>query len=300
MIDIKNISKSYDNVKSLENINSHIEDSSIYGLIGSNGSGKSTLLRIMAGIMRADSGSIEYDGISVYEAPEVKSTVMYLSDEQFFMPSATLDEMAALYASAYKSFSVLKYKELLGLFGLDGTRRISGFSKGMKKQASILLGLSCYPKYLLCDETFDGLDPVMRRLVKRIFANEVAENGMTPIIASHNLREIEDICDHVGLLHSGGLLFESEIDTLKSEIHTVQAVFDDGVIPSEAFAGFRVISEQQRGSLTTMVIRGEARAIEAILESNASKYSEMIPLTLEEIFISEMEERGYDYSKIVF
>lgn len=300
MIGIKNVSKSYGDVKSLTVINAEIDSGSIYGLIGSNGSGKSTLLRIMSGIMRPDGGSVTYDGRGVYENPEVKETVVYLSDEQFFLPNSTVDEMAYLYSSLYKSFSKVRYYELINLFGLDGSRRISTFSKGMKKQAAILLGLSCYPKYLLCDETFDGLDPVMRQFVKKILAQEVADRGLTPVIASHNLREIEDICDHIGLLHKGGILFESEIDALKQEIHTVQAVFEDGRTVQDVFSDFHIVSENKRGNLTTTVVRGEREAIEKAVRSSEPKYFELIPLTLEEIFISEMEERGYDYSNVIF
>lgn len=300
MIDIKNVSKSYGNIKSLEGINSKIDESTIYGLIGSNGSGKSTLLRIMSGILASDEGEVTYNEKNVYENPLVKSSIVYLSDEQYFIPNSNLDEMASFYSSVYRTFSKLKYSELIKLFELDGTRKISTFSKGMKKQASVLLGLACYPKYLLCDETFDGLDPVMRKLVMRIFVKEVAENGMTPIIASHNLREIEDICDHIGLLHRGRLLFESDLDALKSEIHTVQAVFDNGVDIGNVFEGLHIISEKKRGSLTTLVVKGDEDRIKKILSEKASKYVEVISLTLEEIFISEMEERGYDYSKVVF
>lgn len=300
MISIENISKTYGDIKSLSGINAEIGSGSIYGLIGSNGSGKSTLLRIMCGIMRPDSGSVSYDSQTVYENPDVKKTVVYLSDEQYFLSNSTPDEMARLYGSLYPNFSYKRYSELLNLFGLDGSRKISTFSKGMKKQTAILLGLSCNPKYLLCDETFDGLDPVMRLLVKRILAEEVATKGLTPVIASHNLREIEDICDHIGLLHEGGILFESEIDALKSEIHTVQGVFDEDKRAGDIFGDFHIVSENKRGSLMTAVIRGDKDAIENAAKAASPKYFEIIPLTLEEIFISEMEERGYDYSKVVF
>lgn len=300
MILIENISKSYGDIKSLTGINAVIGSGSIFGLIGSNGSGKSTLLRIMCGIMRPDSGKVGYDGQLVYENPSIKESVVYLSDEQYFLSNSTPDEMARLYGSLYPNFSYEKYNELLKLFGLDGSRKISTFSKGMKKQTAILLGLSCNPKYLLCDETFDGLDPVMRLLVKRILAEEVATNGLTPVIASHNLREIEDICDHIGLLHEGGILFESEIDALKSEIHTVQGVFGEDKRAGDIFVDFHVVSENRRGALMTAVVRGNRDAIEEAAKAAEPKYFEIIPLTLEEIFISEMEERGYDYSKVVF
>lgn len=300
MIQINNISKSYGDIKSLQGITAAIGSGSIYGLIGSNGSGKSTLLRIMCGIMRPDSGSVRYDEKEIYENTAVKETVVYLSDEQYFLPNSTLDEMASMYASVYPGFSRIRYAELLRLFGLDGGRKLSTFSKGMKKQSSILLALSCYPKYLLCDETFDGLDPVMRQLVKKLLAEEVIERGMTPVIASHNLREIEDICDHIGLLHKGGILFESELDSLKQEIHAVQYVCDEGAGAENVLKGFHKVSENKRGNLITAVVRGNKDEIENALMGAELRYHEIIPLTLEEIFISEMEERGYDYSNVVF
>ena len=300
MIEIKNVSKTYGDVKSLENINSTIAAGSIYGLIGSNGSGKSTLLRIMSGIMRGDEGQIDYDGESVFENPDVKKSFVFLSDEQYFLPGSTLDEMAGIYASFYPDFSREKYHELAKLFNLPYDRKINTFSKGMKKQASVLLALASNVKYILCDETFDGLDPVMRQLVKKLLANEVVTNGMTAVIASHNLREIEDICDHIGLLHKGGILFESELDSLKREIHAVQIVLEDDIKESDVFADFHVVSSTKRGSLSTIVVRGERDAVEAAAKAASPQFCEIIPLTLEEIFISEMEERGYDYSEVLF
>ena len=188
---------------------------------------------------------------------------------------------------------------ILSIFGLDPSRKISTFSKGMQKQSAILLGLSAKPKYLLCDETFDGLDPVMRQFVKRILADAVAEEGLTAIIASHNLRELEDICDHIGLLHKGGILFESEIDTLKENIHTVQAVFSREITTDE-IAKIGTVSIKQRGSMVTAVVRGSEGEVREKIEALGPEFYEIIPLTLEEIFISEMEERGYDYTKVVF
>lgn len=299
MIKICGVSKYYDDFKSLDAINAEIADGSIFGLVGSNGSGKSTLLRVMSGIFRADDGEVLYDGENVYENVKLKDSIVYLSDDQYFLPNATLGDMAKLYASIYSSFSWEKYAKLLDLFSLNASRKIATFSKGMQKQAAILLGLSAKPRYLLCDETFDGLDPVMRQLVKRILADAVAEHGLTPIIASHNLRELEDICDHIGLLHKGGILFESEIDSLKENIHTVQAVFSRE-IGIEEIAKLGTVSIKQRGSMVTAVVRGTEDEVRAKVEGLAPDFYEIIPLTLEEIFISEMEERGYDYTKVVF
>lgn len=299
MIKICGVSKFYDDFKSLDAIHAEIADGSIFGLVGSNGSGKSTLLRVMSGIFRADGGEVLYDGENVYENVALKDRIVYLSDDQFFLPNTTLGDMAKLYASVYSSFSWEEYNKLLNIFSLSSTRKIATFSKGMQKQAAILLGLSAKPRYLLCDETFDGLDPVMRQLVKRILADAVAEHGLTPIIASHNLRELEDICDHIGLLHKGGILFESEIDSLKENIHTVQAVFSRE-IGIEEIAAIGTVSIKQRGSMVTAVVRGTEDEVRTKVEGLSPDFYEIIPLTLEEIFISEMEERGYDYTKVVF
>lgn len=299
MIKIQGVTKYYDDFKSLDAISAEIADGSIFGLVGSNGSGKSTLLRVMSGIFRADGGEVLYDGENVYENVILKDKIVYLSDDQFFLPNSTLGDMAKLYASVYSHFSWEEYNKLLNIFSLSSTRKIATFSKGMQKQAAILLGLAAKPRYLLCDETFDGLDPVMRQLVKRILADAVAEHGLTPIIASHNLRELEDICDHIGLLHKGGILFESEIDSLKENIHTVQAVFsrDIGI---EEIAAIGTVSIKKRGSMVTAVVRGSEDEVRGKVEGLAPDFYEIIPLTLEEIFISEMEERGYDYTKVVF
>jgi ABC-2 type transport system ATP-binding protein len=299
VISIENVSKTYGKVQSLAQVSATVGDGSIFGLIGSNGSGKSTLLRIMSGAMRPDEGQILYDGRPIYESPAVKDEVLFLSDEQFQLGGASLNDMQRLYASVYKNFDMERYHALCDLFHLEADRKLSTFSKGMKKQASILLALSCRPRYLLCDETFDGLDPVMRKLVKRLLAEEVATGNLTPIIASHNLREIEDICDHIGLLHGGSILFERELDDMKRDIHTVQAVFDR-VMHESLFDGLSPISLTARGSLYTMVVRGNEEEISAKIAALAPKFFEILPLTLEEIFISEMEERGYDYSKVIF
>ncbi|MBR5012084.1 MAG: ABC transporter ATP-binding protein [Clostridia bacterium] len=299
MIKINGVTKYYDSLKSLDGVNAEIPDGSIFGIVGSNGSGKSTLLRVMCGIFRADGGEVLYDGENVYENVKLKDRILYLSDDQFFLPSSTLGDMAKLYSSVYSSFSWETYHKLAELFGLPQKRKISTFSKGMQKQAAILLGLSARPRYLLCDETFDGLDPVMRQLVKRILADEVAKGGMTPIIASHNLRELEDICDYIGLLHKGGILFESEIDALKENIHTVQAVFKEE-IPKESLLSLNTVSVKHRGSMVTAVVRGTYDEVAKSIEALSPDFYEIIPLTLEEIFISEMEERGYDYTQVVF
>ena len=207
--------------------------------------------------------------------------------------------MANYFAAMYQRFSYEKFRELTGLFRLDSKRKLNTFSKGMQKQAHIILALSCQPDYLFCDETFDGLDPVMRQAVKRLLADAVVEHQMTPIIASHNLRELEDICDHIGLLHQGGVIFERELDHLQSNIHKVQCAFTNPK-GREDFTGLDIVTIEQRGSLSILVVRGSADETEARIKAMQPLYCELLPLTLEEIFITEMEVLGYDIQQLIY
>jgi ABC-2 type transport system ATP-binding protein len=297
MIKISGITKSFDKVRSLNNVSLCIEKGSIFGLIGSNGSGKSTLIRIMTGIYLPDRGEVTYDGVPVWENPLVKKDLVYLSDDQYFIPHATIADMMRLYQSVYPNFSEERYRELLKAFGLEEGRKVSTLSKGMQKQVSIALGIACRPKYLFCDETFDGLDPVMRQFVKRILAEDVAEYGLCAVMASHNLRELEDICDHIGLLHKGELVLEKELDEAKTIMHKIQISFEKSVCSAmeNVLSDLRPISLERRGSLFTMIVRGEEEELTEKLNGYAPLFMEFIPLTLEEIFISEMEEKGYEF-----
>lgn len=299
MIKIDSVTKDFEEVRSLDSVSVLVDDGSIFGLIGSNGSGKSTLLRIICGIYKPTEGEMLFDGVPVWENPLVKRNIVYLSDEQYFLPHSTIYDMMQMYKSVYPDFSLDKYNEYLTLFGLDDKRKISTFSKGMQKQASFLLGLSCRTKYILCDETLDGLDPVMRRTVCKIVAEEVAERNVTVIFASHNLKEIEDICDHVALLHKGQLILEAELDDIKLGIHKIQMSFPKDRVDSvkREFETLSPVSLEQRGSLFTLIARGEEAELSSYIDSLEPVFVEFIPLTLEEIFIAEMEERGYDYAE---
>lgn len=298
MMKMESVVKQYGSVRSLDSVTTAIDDGSILGLIGSNGSGKSTLLRILSGILAPDSGCVLADGSNIWENTEAKAKLLYVSDEPFFLPHTTLTEMGALYASLYPTYSAARFRELTGIFALDTRRRIDTFSRGMQKQAAVLLALSVRPKCLLLDETFDGLDPVMRQLVKRILAEEVAERGMTAVLASHNLRELEDICDHVAFLHRGKLLFQRELDDMKLSIQKIQAVFTDAGA-EKRLADLPLLNLEKRGSMYTIVARGGREELDARMREMEPQFYEFIPLTLEEIFISEMGDRGYDFSKIL-
>ena len=298
MIEAKNLTKRFDNIVAVDHVNATIRDGYVFGLIGTNGAGKSTFLRMASGILKPDEGTIQIDGEDVFENPKVKSRFYYISDEQYFFPNATPKEMIIYNKAVYSSFDGGRCFKLLESFNLDPKRKISTFSKGMKKQLSVILGICANTDYIFCDETFDGLDPVMRQAVKSLFANDMAERNLTPIIASHNLRELEDICDHVGLLHKGGILLSKDLDDMKLNIHKVQCVLKPGM-KAEDLRELDKVKVEYRGSLATMTVRGSREEIEALMISYEPLFFEMIPLSLEEIFISETEVAGYDIKKLI-
>ncbi len=300
MIEAAKISKSFEDIKAVDDISVTIREGEVFGLIGTNGAGKSTLMRMLTGVIKPDVGKILIDDIPVYESPEAKKKFFYISDEQFFFVNSTPEEMARYYKNIYEGFQIEKFYSYLERFELKKGRKINTFSKGMKKQLSILLGICADTKYLMCDETFDGLDPVMRQGVKSIFAKEMEERGLTPVIASHNLRELEDICDHIGLLHKGGVLLSKDLEELKCNIFKVQCVFEDSVTEAELMTQLDVLQNERRGSLATLTLRGEQEQILSTLRSGNPIFCEVLPLSLEEIFISETEVVGYDIKKLIF
>ncbi len=298
MIKATDVTKSFGKIRAIDGVTAEIRDGSVFGLIGSNGAGKSTFLRMAAGILKPDSGSIQLDDQPVYENITAKSRIFYISDDQYFYSNATPAEMRNFYASIYPDFDNSRFQQLMKSFELDPDRKINTFSKGMKKQVSVICGVCAGTQYLFCDETFDGLDPVVRQAVKSLFASDIAERGLTPVIASHNLRELEDICDHVGLLHRGGILFSRDLDDMKLGINKLQCVFDDPMT-KEDFAPLEVMQFEQRGSLYTITVRGSREALTARVQEMRPIFYEVLPLSLEEIFISETEVRGYDIKKLL-
>ena len=299
MIEAINLTKRFDDIKAVDHINAVIREGSVFGLIGTNGAGKSTFLRMAAGILKPDEGRVTIDGEDIFENDKVKSKFFYISDEQYFLNNATPGEMMKFYRNVYRNFDEKRFFGLLSNFDLDARRKVNTFSKGMKKQLSVLLGICANTDYIFCDETFDGLDPVMRQTVKSLFANDMEERNLTPIIASHNLRELEDICDHVGLLHKGGILLSKDLDDMKLNIHKVQCVLLPGTEP-ENLHGIDIIRTERRGSLLTLTIRGKKEEIEAVMQTFHPVFFELIPLSLEEIFISETEVAVYDIKKLIF
>ena len=299
MIELLELSKNFDDIKAVNNVSLNVLDGEVFGLVGTNGAGKSTILRIISGVIKPDSGIVLVDKRPVYDNPEVKRDIFYISDDQYFLPAATPEEMANYYEAIYKGFDKLRFHKLCNGFGLDTKRKISTFSKGMKKQVSILLGLSAGTKYLLCDETFDGLDPVVRQGVKSLFAGDMTDRGLTPIIASHNLRELEDICDHIGLLHQGGVILSEDIEDMKLKMQKVQCVFQNKEDEEAAIEGLDILLHERRGRLSTYTIRGDREEVEMAFKRGNPVFFEILALTLEEIFISETEVVGYDIKNIM-
>lgn len=302
MIEISAFTKKFDDLVALDQISFSIHEGSIFGLVGSNGAGKSTLLRSICGIYAPDGGSIQIDGGEPYENPAVKSRVVFVPDFPYYLPQSSLKTMADFYRRIYPGWSQEEYQRLCGLFGLDQKMKLHNMSKGMQRQAALICALSTMPEYLLLDEVFDGLDPVMRQLLKRVISEQVSERNMTVVIASHNLRELEDFCDHVGLIHQGGVLFEQELDALKLGIHKAQAVFQPP-LEQQQIQWLReqldIIKLESRGSMISLVARRDQETVERTLAELQPVFSETLPLSLEEVFISEMEAAGYDLNKIL-
>lgn len=299
MIEIKNVSKNFEDIQAVDHVTVNIEEKAIFGMVGTNGAGKSTLLRMMSGVIMPSSGEVLINGENVTNCAKVRENIFFIPDEAYFFASATPKNMAKFYSNIYQTFDNVRFEILLKRFGLSMERKINTFSKGMKKQLSIILGICATTKYIFCDETFDGLDPVMRQAIKSLFAGEMESRGLTPIIASHNLRELEDICDHVGLLHKGGILLSKDLEEMKTNMVKVQCVFEEDADLNSIKEKLSIIHTEIRGKLVTLTIRATAKDVEAIFDSIRVLFYEIIPLSLEEIFISETEVVGYDIKKII-
>ena len=297
MLKANDLVKRFGDTIALDGLNTEIRRGCIYGLVGPNGSGKSTLMRLMCGVYGPDGGSITLEGEPVFENIAAKDRILYLSDDLYFPPKSTVEELAAFYRGLYSGFSTETYQKLCGCFPLEVKKSLSTFSKGQRRQAALLAALCCHADYLLLDEAFDGLDPVIRLMVKKLLAEEIAERGATVVISSHNLRELEDLCDQIGLLSAGRLLFEKDIDVLKLGFCRVQAAYDHPV-DWEA-TGLSILDKKERGKLVSLLVRGTAEETLAVLEAQRPLFAEALPMTLEEVFIGEMEAVGYDYSNIL-
>lgn len=299
MIEIKGISKNFDGHKAVDNVSVSIKENTVFGLIGTNGAGKSTLLRMVSGVLKPDAGYILIDGRPVFDNTEAKKDIFFISDEPYFFTNCNASDMQKYFSVIYPEFDTEQYYQMLDNFGLAKRRKISTFSKGMKKQLALICGVCSKAKYLLCDEAFDGLDPVMRQGMKSIFADEMEKRGLTPVIASHNLRELEDICDHVGLLHKGGVLLSKELLDMKCNIQKVQCVFSSEEAKTQTMDKLTLMKADTRGQLNTLTVRGSREEVLALFGNADTVFYEVLPLSLEEIFISETEVVGYDIKKLI-
>ena len=284
MIEVKQLCKSFDGCRALCGLDITVPDASVYGLVGPNGAGKSTVINHLAGILRQNSGEVLIDSLPVYENPAVKRRVAYIPDEIFYYPQATIDDMARFYRSVYPTFSTEKFKSLAPAFELDTNRVMRKLSKGMQKQAAFWIALSCRPDYFILDEPVDGLDPVMRRRVWQLMLSDVAERGMSVLVSSHNLRELEDVCDHVGIMNRGRMLVERSLSELQENIVKVQIALNDGTALPE---GLEILHESRTGRLRQLILRGKAEEITNRLAAAQPLFMDVLPLNLEEIFIYE-------------
>ncbi len=292
MIQTTKLTKRFDDFTALSDITCTIPDGCIYGMVGSNGAGKSTFLRAVTGVYRPDDGQVLMDGQAVYENPAVKQKVAYVPDTLYFLGGSSMNRMAKLYRAVYPAFDDERFKKLTATFGLNPQKPIHTFSKGMKRQAATVLALSARPQYLFFDETFDGLDPVMRNVVKALICEDVLERNATAIITSHSLRELEDTCDQLALLHKGGLVLESDVQDLKTSLFKIQVAFIHD-FTREDFEGLDIRHFTKRGSVANMIVRGDRDETVARLQLQAPVLLDVLPLSLEEVFTYEMEALGY-------
>ena len=292
MLELKNVTKTFGSFKALEGLTLTVPKGAVYGLVGPNGAGKSTAIRHLTGIYRPDCGTITIGGAAVYENPEVKETIGYIPDDIFFFTSATLEDMRRFYAGMYPKFDNALFDRLKEIFQLPEKTPIRRYSKGMQKQAAFQLTLCCRPDVLILDEPVDGLDPVMRRQVMSLILSDVAERGTTVLISSHNLRELEDVCDHVGIMDHGHMLLEKSLADMQGTTHKLQIV---GNIPE----GLDILHESCSGRLKTLIVRGQAWEIEELAKSADPAYFDVLPLSLEEIFIYELGGVNYEVKNII-
>ena len=291
MLEMKNVTKTFGAFKALDGLSLQVPKGAVYGLVGPNGAGKTTVIRHLTGIYRPDSGSVTVDGQDVAGDPNVRERIGYISDDVFYFPTATLEDMHGFYRRMYDKFDENLYQKLKAVFPLPAGP-IRRFSKGMQKQAAFHLTLSARPEVMVLDEPVDGLDPVMRRQVMSLILADVAERGTTVLISSHNLRELEDVCDHVGIMDHGKMLMEKSLADMQGSTVKLQIV-------GEAPAGFELLHESRSGRLNTFILRGNCEAVQDAAQAMEPAYFDVLPLSLEEIFIYELGGVNYEVKKIV-
>ena len=292
MITLKNVTKSFDNKAVLSDIDLEIKNGSVYGIAGSNGAGKSTLLRLIAGIYKPDKGEITADKAPVWENPAVKGRIAFVPEEPYFPSVVSIKSSAESYKLLYPSFDFDKCLTLAMDSGLDYRKPVSSFSKGMKRQAALILALSQNADYLFFDETFDGLDPVMRTRFKNLINEEVILRGATAVVTSHSLRELEDVCDELVILHNGSVVYENAVDMIKSSYFKVQIAYD-GPKREEDFEGLEILDKSKNNSVFELIIKGSRAEVTEKLRATEPALLDIMPLSLEEFFVYELKTQGY-------
>lgn len=296
MIEVRNVIKEFDGFRALDDLSMTVPTGSVYGLVGPNGAGKSTIIRHLTSIYRQDAGEIMIDGAPVFENPEVKSRIAYIPDDIFYYANASIREMMDFYRSIYPHFDAERFKKLSDVFGLDPKRQMRRLSKGMQKQAAFWIAMSLRPEILILDEPVDGLDPVMRRQIWSIIMADVAENGTTVLVSSHNLRELEDVCDSVGIMNNGKIMIERSLNELQENIVKIQLALPDGEVLPE---GLDILHKSNTGRLQSLIMHGTQEELTEKLQSAHPLFIDAVPLTLEEIFIYELGGADYEVKDIV-
>ena len=298
-IEVENLTKQYGkHFKAVEKASFSVETGEILALLGPNGAGKTTLIKHLTGVYQQDDGQIKIDGNFVYENNEIKEKIAYVPDELYFFPQYTIKKMARFYREVFSTWNEERYEKLKDVFMIDENKKINKLSKGMKKQVAFWLCISYMPEIMILDEPVDGLDPVMRKKVWNLVVQDVAERQMTVLVSSHNLRELEDICDTVGIMHQGKLLIERELDDLKSDVYKIQVAFK-GEFDKSILDGTKILHKENRGSIFLYILKGNREKTISIIEQSNPAILDILPLTLEEIFIYEMGGVGYEIKDII-
>lgn len=298
MIKVEGVNKYFDGFQALKDLDLNVRKGSIYGLVGTNGAGKTTIIKHVAGVLLQDEGTIEIDGSPVYENRDVKRKMGYIPDDLFFFSPYNLRESSRFFQSMYHNWSEDRYDDMVRRFGLDERARLSKFSKGMQKQASFILTMSSMPDYLILDEPIDGLDPIIRKQVWKYVVEDVAEREMTVLVSSHNLREMEGICDSIGILSKGEMMIERDLDELKSDIHKVQVAYESR--PEEAYRELNVLHRESRGTVDLLIVRNKKEFVEEVIQRHRPLVFDLLPLSLEEIFIYELGGGDSEIESIIF
>lgn len=298
MIKVTNLYKSFDGFQALSALDMNVKKGSIYGLVGVNGSGKTTLIKHLTGVLIPDAGEITFDGEQIFENVSLKGRIGFIPDDLFFYSTYCLKDCARFYRSIYPNWNMQRYHNMVEKFGLSERRRLAKFSKGMQKQASFILIMSSMPDFLVLDEPIDGLDPLVRKLVWKYIVEDVAEREMTALVSSHNLREMEGICDSIGILQKGRVAIERDLDELKTDIHKIQVAY--AARPENPYEGLHILHQESRGSMDLLIIRDKKELVEKIVGQSSPAVFDILPLSLEEIFIYETGGGDDEIRSILF